>query len=98
MVSAKGTSIISSQRLSNAIARPIRPRNMLREMGLRVKRYGPLSTMEVVGRLVGTFESAVVIVTMAQASSATARTNTVAPSQPAGRSGGRNGTGTSQLN
>src|SRR6266481_1054388 len=25
-------------------------------MGLRVKRYGPLSTMVVVGRLVGTFE------------------------------------------
>src|SRR5215468_7281030 len=35
-------------------------------MGLRVKRYGPLSTMVVVGRLVGTFEPALVIVTMAQ--------------------------------
>src|SRR5258708_39354344 len=27
-------------------------------MGLRVERYGPLSTMVVVGRLVGTFEAA----------------------------------------
>src|SRR5215471_16774647 len=66
-------------------------------MGLRVKRYGPLSTMLVVGRLVGTFEPALVIVTMAQANSATARTNTIAPSQPAGRSAARNGKGTSQL-
>src|SRR6516225_8158258 len=66
-------------------------------MGLRVKRYGPLSTMVVVGRLVGTFEPALVIVTMAQANSASARTNTIAPSQPAGRSTGRNGKGTSQL-
>ena len=32
-------------------------------MGLRVKRYGPLSTMVVVGRLVGTFEPVLVIVT-----------------------------------
>src|SRR6516164_10932831 len=62
-------------------------------MGLRVKRYGPLSTMVVVGRLVGTFEPALVIVTMAQATSASARTNTIAPSEPAGRSTGRNGKG-----
>src|ERR671935_247313 len=60
-------------------------------MGLREKRYGPLSTMVVVGRLVGTFEPALVIVTMAQASSASATTNTIAPSQPAGRSAGKNG-------
>src|SRR5215467_14346949 len=66
-------------------------------MGLRVKRYGPLSTMVVVGRLVGTFEPALVILTMAQANSASARTKTIAPSQPAGRSTGRNGKGTSQL-
>src|SRR3981081_393346 len=66
-------------------------------MGLRVKRYGPLSTMLVVGRLVGTFEPALVTVTMAQANSASARTNTIAPSQPAGRSADRNGNGTSQL-
>src|SRR6266567_3011856 len=66
-------------------------------MGLRVKRYGPLSTMVVVGRLVGTFEPALVIVMMAQATSASARANTIAPSQPAGRSAGRNGKGTSQL-
>src|SRR5215469_14035584 len=66
-------------------------------MGFRVKRYGPASTMVVVGRLVGTFEPARVIVTMAQANSASARTNTIAPSQLAGRSGGRNGKGTSQL-
>ena len=69
-------------------------------MGLRVKRYGPLSTMVVVGRLVGTFEPALVMVTMAQAASASARTNTIAPSidpgQPAGRSAGRNGKGSSQ--
>ena len=61
-----------------------------------MKRYGPLSTMVVVGRLVGTFEPALVIVKMAQATSASARTNTAAPSQPAGRSTGRNAKGTSQ--
>src|SRR5215467_2359447 len=66
-------------------------------MGLRVKRYGPLSTMVVVGRLVGTFEPALVIVTIAQANSTSAMTNTIEPSQPAGRSAGRNGKGTSQL-
>src|SRR5262249_15446297 len=66
-------------------------------MGLRVKRYGPLSTMVVVGRLVGTFEPALVIVTMAHANSPSARTNTIAPSQRAGRSAGRNGKGRSQL-
>src|SRR5262249_26686960 len=59
----------------------------------RVKRYGPLSTMVVVG----TFERALVIVTMAQAISASAKTNTIAPSQPAGRSTGSNGKGASQL-
>src|SRR5215813_9283665 len=63
-------------------------------MGLRVKRYGPLSTMAVVGRLVGTFEPPLVMVTMAQARSASARTNTIAPSQPAARPAGRNGKGT----
>src|SRR5262249_1951503 len=51
----------------------------------------------VVGRLVGTFEPALVIVTMAQAISASAKTNTIAPSQPAGRSTGSNGKGASQL-
>src|SRR5215510_13703563 len=66
-------------------------------MGLRVKRYGTLLTMVVVGRLVGTFEPALVIVTMAQAISASAKTNTIAPSQPAGRSTGSNGKGASQL-
>src|SRR5216683_480106 len=66
-------------------------------MGLRVKRYGPLSTMVVVGRLVGTFEPALVIVTMAQMASASARANTSAPNQPTGqpaaKSAGRNGKG-----
>src|SRR6516165_1433723 len=66
-------------------------------MGLRVKRYGPLATMVVVGRLVGTFEPAQVIVTMAQATSASARTNTIAPSQLAATSAGRNGKRRSQL-
>src|SRR6516165_3301389 len=66
-------------------------------MGLRVKQYGPLSTMVVVGRLVGTFEPTPVIVTMAQANSANARTNTIAPSQPAGTVAGTNGKGMSQL-
>src|SRR5262245_39822892 len=66
-------------------------------MGLRVKRYGPLSTMVVVGRLVGTFEPALVIVTIAEATSTMARINTIAPSQPAGRLEGSNGKGTSQL-
>src|SRR5215469_2150 len=62
-------------------------------MGLRVKRDGPLSTMVVVGRVVGTLEPALVIPTMAHANSASARTKTIAPSQPAGRSTGRNGKG-----
>src|SRR5215470_12558977 len=66
-------------------------------MGLRVKRYGPLSTMGVVGRLLGTVEAAPGIVKMAQATSASARTKTIAPSEPAGRSAGRNGKDTSQL-
>src|SRR5215831_2592939 len=66
-------------------------------MGLRVKRYGPLSTMVVVSRLVGTFEPALVIVTMAQARSASARANAIAPSQPAGTTAGTNGKGMSQL-
>src|SRR6266851_4532879 len=65
-------------------------------MGLRVKRYGPLSTMVVVGRLVGTFEPALVMVTMAQVASASATTNTRIPSPPAGTSAGRNGKGISQ--
>src|SRR3981189_3467545 len=65
-------------------------------MGLRVKRYGPLSTMVVVGGLVGTFEPALVMVPMAQAASASAKANTRAPSQPAGRSAGSNGKGASQ--
>ena len=65
-------------------------------MGLRVKRYGPLSTMVVVGRLVGTFEPALVIVTMAQATSAREDKHHHA-SQPAGKSAGRNRKGTSQL-
>ena len=60
------------------------------------RRMPALSTMAVVGRLVGTFEPAREIVTMAQANSASARTNTIAPSQPAGRSAGRNRKGTSQ--
>src|SRR5215471_15917803 len=68
-------------------------------MGLRVKRYGPFATMVVVGRLVGMFEPALVIVTMAQANSASARTNTIAPTMvpnpPADRSADRNGNGTS---
>jgi hypothetical protein len=53
--------------------------------------------MVVVDRLVGTFEPALVIVTMAQANSATARTNTIAPSQPAGRSAGHGVDGSSRL-
>src|SRR5215471_4468018 len=66
-------------------------------MGLRVRRQGPLSTTVVVGRLVGTFEPARVIVTIAQAKSASASANTIAPSQPAGTVAGTNGKGISQL-
>jgi hypothetical protein len=40
--------------------------------------------MVVVGRLVGTFEPARVMVAIAQATSASARANTIAPSQPSG--------------
>src|SRR6266487_2338101 len=66
-------------------------------MGLRVKRYGPISTIVVVGKLVGTFEPARVMVAIAQATSASARANTVAPSQRAGSIAGANGKGISQL-
>src|SRR5215831_17507853 len=51
----------------------------------------------VVGRLVGTFEPAWVIVTIAQAKSASASANTIVPSQPAGTVDGTNGKGISQL-
>jgi hypothetical protein len=47
-------------------------------MGLRVKRYGPRSTVVVVGRLV--FEPAMIIVITADTPSASARTKTTAPS------------------
>src|SRR5262245_9547781 len=53
--------------------------------------------MVVVGWLVGTFEPARVIVAIAQAKSVSARTNTIAPSQPAGTMAGTNGNGRSQL-
>jgi hypothetical protein len=53
--------------------------------------------MLVVGRLVGTFEPARVMVAIAQASSASARANTIAPSQVAGTAAGTNGRGMSQL-
>src|SRR5262249_40576918 len=64
--------------------------------GVAREAVRPLSTMAVVGRLVGTFEPPLVMVKMAQARSASARTNTIAPSQPAARRAGRNGKGTSQ--
>jgi hypothetical protein len=54
--------------------------------------------MVVVGRLVGTFEPVRVMVAIAQATSTSARANTVAPSQPAGSITGTNGKGMSQLN
>ena len=41
-------------------------------MGFRVKRYGPFSTIVVVGRFVGMFEPALVIVTIAATPSASA--------------------------
>src|SRR5215470_10492847 len=53
--------------------------------------------MVVVGRLVGTFEPARVMVTIAQANSANARANTIAPRPPAGTAAGMNGKGMSQL-
>src|SRR5215510_4889734 len=53
--------------------------------------------MVVVGRSVGTFEPARVTVAIAQANSASAKANTIAPSQPAGTAAGTNGKGTSQL-
>src|SRR6516164_4423254 len=66
-------------------------------MGLRVKREGPVSTMVVVGRLVGTFEPARVMVEIAHATSASARANTIVPSQPVGTAAGKNGNGMSHL-
>ncbi|SRR5229473_6557030 len=53
--------------------------------------------MVVVGRLVGTFEPARVMVAIAQARSASARANTIAPTQPAGATAGTNGKGVSRL-
>src|SRR5215467_15834354 len=53
--------------------------------------------MVVVGRLVGTFEPARVMVTIAQANSANARANTISPRPPAGTAAGMNGKGMSQL-
>src|SRR5215475_15153638 len=53
--------------------------------------------MVVVGRLVGTFEPARVMVEIAHATSASARANTIVPSQPLGTAGGKNGKGMSQL-
>src|ERR1700704_4242845 len=47
--------------------------------------------MVVVGRLVGTFEPALVMVAIAQANSASASTNTIPPTQPAGTEAGMNG-------
>jgi hypothetical protein len=50
--------------------------------------------MVVVGRLAGTFEPARVMVEIAHATRA--RTNTIAPSQPADTAAGKNGKGVSQ--
>src|SRR5215471_13893287 len=54
--------------------------------------------MVVVGRLVGTFEPARLMVAIAQATSASARANTIVPSQPVGTAAGKNGKDISQLN
>src|SRR5258705_10350614 len=53
--------------------------------------------MVVVGRLVGTFEPARVMEKIAHATSARAKANTIAPSQPADTEAGKNGKGISQL-
>src|SRR6516162_11357947 len=53
--------------------------------------------MVVVGRLVGTFEPARVMVTVAQRTSASARANTIAPRPPAGTAAGMNRKGKRQL-
>src|SRR5216684_1905962 len=50
--------------------------------------------MAVVGRLVGTFEPALVMVAIAQANSASASTNTIPPIQPASTDAGMNGNDT----
>ena len=64
--------------------------------GIAREAVGAVSTMVVLGRLVGTFEPARVMVAIAQAASASARANTVAPSQSAGSIPGTNGKGMSQ--
>src|ERR671934_633672 len=53
--------------------------------------------MVVVGRFVGTFEPAWVMVAIDQANSASAKANTIAPSHPVGTAAGTNGKGMSQL-
>jgi len=57
----------------------------------------PQHAMAVIGRLVGTFEPALVTVAIDHTKSASARANTIAPSQPAGTTAGTNGKGMSQL-
>ena len=49
------------------------------------------------GRLVGTFEPARVMVEIAHATSASARANTIVPSQPVGTAAGKNDNGMSHL-
>src|SRR5580704_7291500 len=67
-------------------------------MGLRVRPYGPASTIVVVGRLVGTLEPARVMVAIAQTHSASATANTAPPIQPTGAAAGMNRKGTSHCN
>src|SRR3954447_6879330 len=55
-----------------------------------------MSTIDMVGVLVGTFEPARVMGTIAQANSASATTTTAPPSQPGGTAAGMNGKGMSQ--
>src|SRR5260370_21196791 len=66
-------------------------------MGWREKRWGPVSRMVVVGKRVGTFEPARVMAEIAHANSASARANTIVPSQPADTAVAKNGKGMSQL-
>src|SRR5436305_9575100 len=65
-------------------------------MGLRVKRYGPLATIVLLGKLVGTFEPPRVIVVTAQANSTRASANTMPPSQAADTVAGTKRNGKSQ--
>ena len=96
MTGAKGTSVSNSQRLLRVNGQADEPQDAEVD---GIARYAVGAGVDD-GRgrpPVGTFEPTRVMVAIAQATSASARANTIAPSQPAGDAAGTNGKGMSQL-